>query len=129
MDPFIDFKRRAAHAFLDAGYSVAWSPDKSDWLDVYQGRPELGGEMRAEISLVGAGRPSLPGYNRLARLCIYHRRLVKLLRTPVERFRPVQIVREEEMTAYFNSDEPALNALDRSGLALALHEEIREILE
>lgn len=33
--PWEEYKRAKAHAFVDRGYSVEWSPDEGHWMKVY----------------------------------------------------------------------------------------------
>ncbi len=35
LDDWVAYKKRKAHAFVDRGYSVEWSPDADSWMAVY----------------------------------------------------------------------------------------------
>lgn len=55
LDDWVAYKKRKAHAFVERGYSVAWSPDMDAWMAVYlperfeRRRPEVRADVKCYL--------------------------------------------------------------------------------
>lgn len=76
LDDWSAYKKQKAHAFVDRGYSVEWSPDADAWMDVYL--PERRERRRPEVRATAKffTEPSSYGIDggRISKLSITSRR-------------------------------------------------------
>lgn len=72
LDDWVAYKKRKAHAFVDRGYSVEWSPDMDAWMGVYlperheRRRPEVRADVKFYAEPSGYGIDN----GRIAKLSI-----------------------------------------------------------
>lgn len=126
LDAWKQYKRAAARAFVEKGYSVQWAPDPSDWFDVYMPeRPYARAlEVRAETRLFPTDGVGLKG-SRVRSLTIYLRELASVAQPVDDRS---VLWKEEHVSVVFNTGKQRVDRLDDHSAARALYDVVLEEL-